>query len=345
MHEYFDPSHPNLQKIDGFEKVIAACILAGDADYHAGNLGVVPKRNDEGNIELGEDGKPSKYNMVKIDYGRSWDIYESESELREKTASVVQNYSLLNIPCDVSKLKDSISHIAVISDDEITKMVQSSTHELIKQGVGVFSSNGLKVSNLDKMHKDSVDMFDQSYIEAYKKRRDQLKEMSRTLEIIEKIAPVDENWKQGKWLQDIRGKDPVIWASENNKMIEGKDPLEWRKEKDAAALLVFAGVSASAGEEARISMEVKDTSAKPKRSFFRLPLFGKKASSQEENVVNSTNIAPDQKQASSRVNKKSKPVVLWRKKVSTADSDVPVSTSSTSSIPLVKNQKTIIRNI
>ena len=40
-----NPSNSKIRDIRGLEEVISACVICGEADIHAGNLGIVPVKN------------------------------------------------------------------------------------------------------------------------------------------------------------------------------------------------------------------------------------------------------------------------------------------------------------
>ena len=67
------------------------------------------------------------------------------------------------------------------------------------------------------------------YIGKVKDTREKCKGLVNTLSIIEKIDEPSE-WKNGKWLADIKGENPLLWALENDKTIEGNNPLIWARE-------------------------------------------------------------------------------------------------------------------
>ena len=61
-----------VKDIQGFEKVIASCLMMGEGDYHSGNIGVVTTKDESGK---------DVHTAVKIDHGRSAEVYNRESDL------------------------------------------------------------------------------------------------------------------------------------------------------------------------------------------------------------------------------------------------------------------------
>jgi hypothetical protein len=218
--------------LEGFEKVIAACLFAGEVDYHGENLGVVNNK------------------VVKIDHGRSgMRLYSKESRLKLDLRNNLLVFGYGKIPLNSRLLKESISEISQISEDEIEKIVASRIDSLKKSGfilekeVQFFTDAGLVTKKIDNYND-----LENIYVYGYTQQQKILKAFEATLDIISKIEystdpAKQKDWQNGDWLRDIgekdplewavrrdkriAGLDPVIWAIQNNKKIENKDALEW----------------------------------------------------------------------------------------------------------------------
>jgi hypothetical protein len=222
-----------VQGTEGFEKVIAACMFAGEIDYHGENLGVVDNK------------------VVKIDHGRSgMDLFSSEVALRASLSKHINIFGYEKLPLNIEVLQESVNEISQISSDEIEKIVASRIDALKKSGfilekeIHYYDGVNQKTTKKIESYKD----LEEFYVSYYKQQQQTLKDFGETLDFVSKIEfstdpAKQKQWQNGQWLQDLRGhtplklavfhgckiegKDPIIWAIENDKKISGQDPIEW----------------------------------------------------------------------------------------------------------------------
>lgn len=145
-----DPNHSILQNLDGFTKVIAACIVIGDFDFHGENIGII---NDNNN----------KNKVVKIDHGYSFSCrYESEENLRLRLYKAFNLCGYRNIPFPVTQFKESLEMVlknldADNNSDELKKLIDNNMFSLNKNGVKIHSldSDYISYNRLEYSRKDS----------------------------------------------------------------------------------------------------------------------------------------------------------------------------------------------
>lgn len=126
-----NPDSSKLKNIEGFEKVIAACHILGEFDYHAGNMMVT------------KDGK-----VTKIDHGRSfWGFHKDFTSMIDTTYKSFQEcgydkaIAKGNLTFDVEKYSQSLNQMVFgFSEEEIDRIVDQRVDELEKAG---FSPKGL----------------------------------------------------------------------------------------------------------------------------------------------------------------------------------------------------------
>jgi hypothetical protein len=199
--------------LEGFEKVIAACLFAGEVDYHGENLGVVDNK------------------VVKIDHGQSgMRFFNNEVALRRSLQNSIYRYGYTKIPLSTEALRNSINEISQISSDEIEKIVASRIDNLKKSGfklednIVYVDGNGREITK----RIDSYADLEEFYVTQYKQQQQVLQNFSNTIDIISRIEyskdPAQQKkWQSGQWIQDIGAEDPVKWAIRNNCKIEGID--------------------------------------------------------------------------------------------------------------------------
>jgi hypothetical protein len=208
--------------LEGFEKVMAACMFAGEIDYHGENLGVVDNK------------------VVKIDHGRSgMDLFPNEASLRASLARNINLFGYGNIPLKMGALRASVNEIAKISEDEIAQIVASRIDALKKSGFTLekeiicYDGSNQKVIHTINSYQD----LEKFYVKYYKQQKQTLIDFGESLDIVSKIEystdpAKQEQWQNGQWLQDIMGHNPLKWAAFNGRKIEGKDAVVWAIEND-----------------------------------------------------------------------------------------------------------------
>jgi hypothetical protein len=211
---------PKLQKLEGFEKVIAACMVGGEADYHASNLGVITTQDASGQ---------DVHTAVKIDHGRSAIMkYSSESSLREALASNFEHFRYTDIPFDVRKFKDALDEMTKISEEEIKTIVGARIQKLkdadfqIKNTI--FPTAGSEDRRMLEMLDNDYEKLEQHYVGLLTNNLRVMKELSKTLDIIDKI---DFPFTSKNKLLEVGEMDPVLFAIYTGYTIEGKDPIAY----------------------------------------------------------------------------------------------------------------------
>jgi hypothetical protein len=220
-------------KIDNFEKVVLTNLFAGEVDDSAGNIGIVPSKDPN-----------YDYSAVKIDHGRSGVyFYNNESHAREQLVKKLEFYRYkedyglgLNIENKkhLTSVLSSLEEINNIQYDSIKNVMESKLFQLEKVGI--------KEENFDLFYYPTNDelglyppVYDkkkgsQEFIKKFDKQLNIMSEMKKSIEIISKFdrgEKIRDDFFAGDWLHQIREKDPVIWAYENNVKIGGEDPIKW----------------------------------------------------------------------------------------------------------------------
>ncbi|WP_367364679.1 hypothetical protein [Candidatus Tisiphia endosymbiont of Nedyus quadrimaculatus] len=220
-----------LKELEGFEKVIAACHMLGELDYHAGNLMV-------------QDGKT----VTKIDHGRSFEVFHQDfGAMIEATHKMFSedgvNYTEAikagNLSFNIEKYSKALAQMTnQLNDQQIDAIIDQKVDELKKHG---FSPEGLLVTARfegDKFEVKCVKDFNELstfYKEHIKENLNNMKEVARAADIVAKFSDVSPEFKNGQWLETFSKspiKDPVAYAAHHNIQIEGKSALQWVSEHD-----------------------------------------------------------------------------------------------------------------
>ena len=204
------------QNIKGFEKVLAACLFMGEEDFHGENIGVVGNK------------------VVKIDHGRSgMSLFNNETALRTKLEKSIAELSYGDMTINPILLKKYIDEICYISSEELSHLIGSRIYDLKKEGFHledrVFYYQGNQMITRDINDYNDLENF---YMEKFTHQQEVMRSFGETLSIISQIeysssSKEQNKWMNGKWLKDINGGDPILWAINNNKAISGKDPILW----------------------------------------------------------------------------------------------------------------------
>lgn len=221
----------NLQKLEGFEKVIAACHMLGEGDYHAGNLMV-------------QDGKT----VMKIDHGKSFMTFHQDfGSMIEETYKMFSHDGVGyteairqgNLSFSIEKYSKSLEQmIHQLDEQQIEAMVDQKVDELKKVG---FDPKGLTVSarfqdnNFENISINNFDELRIFYKENIKENLNNMKEIAKSADIVSKFSDVSPEFKKGQWLETFAHspiKDPVAYAAHHNIQIEGKTALEWASENN-----------------------------------------------------------------------------------------------------------------
>ena len=219
-----NPNSTKLKKIEGFEKVVAACHMLGEFDYHAGNMMVT------------KDGK-----VTKIDHGRSfWGFHKDFTSMIDSTNKNFQSLGYDkaiangNLTFDVAKYSQSLNQmVSGFSEEQIDRIVDQRVDELKKAG---FSPKGLvalpqfsakddrniPINNFDDLRK--------VYKEITKENLRNMRDIAKQVEIVAKFSDVSPEFKKGGWLKafaESQEKDPIKYAIKHNIKIDGMDPKQY----------------------------------------------------------------------------------------------------------------------
>ncbi|WP_341755270.1 hypothetical protein [Candidatus Tisiphia endosymbiont of Ptychoptera albimana] len=224
-------NNKNLKKLDGLEKVIAACHMLGDGDYHAGNLMV-------------QDGTT----ITKIDHGKSFITFHQDfGAMVEETHKMFSydgvNYTKAikvgNLSFNIEKYSKALAQMTnQLNDQQIDAIIDQKVDELKKHG---FSPEGLIVAARfegNKFEEKQINNFDELrafYKKNIKENLNNMKEIARAADTVAKFSNVPPEFKNGQWLETFAKspiKNPVAYAAHHNIEIEGKSALQWASEHD-----------------------------------------------------------------------------------------------------------------
>ena len=255
---------PQLKKLEGFERVMAACLTLGEYDHHAHNLGVV-ERGD------------GRFEVVKIDHGLSGSFdYDVETAQEyghgnslpaaSELAIYMEQYKYKNIPFDLQKFKDSLDEMVPALKAEAQTFIDRSVHELDSLGVekpkyadydrpqispfnlleaGVqFEPEQYPRGRIDfiSLQNAGIEITTEQYdkalaltksllVKQMEKRLADVEKLSEHMELFAKMEPRIPGYKffAGKIYAQ---QDPIQYAIDNGKRIDGLDPIEYRSLRD-----------------------------------------------------------------------------------------------------------------
>lgn len=222
-YEITNINQKKLSKIEGFEKVIAACFFCSDTDYHGGNVGVVQK-----------DDIPI---AVKIDHGLAGlQTYSSEQAMRADLSRRFLRHGYMDmdsnpvISFDLFKFRDSLIEMLNVSTDEIEQMVSNRFHTLSETGMdfkdNIFlfqKDNEFKEFKVEgQTSKEQLEKIREFYVTNAIARKENLQNMVATLDIFAKIDfPPKANmggtqeWINKNWLtcSYCANRGHIIWGN------------------------------------------------------------------------------------------------------------------------------------
>ncbi|KJV56661.1 hypothetical protein OCHUTO_0399 [Orientia chuto str. Dubai] len=220
-----------LQKLEGFEKVIAACHILGELDYHSGNLMV-------------QDGTT----ITKIDHGRSlMQFYEDFKSMVSTTNNMFNdpflNYNSAiqkgNLFFDIRKYNSALKQmLAQIDEHQIDAIIEQKAFELEKLGfdpkgfIGKVKFKGEAFTSTPINNYYALIKF---YKVNLKENIKNMKEIAKATDVISKFSNVSSKFKKGMWLKAFATsniKDPVLYAYNHNIKIDEKDALTWAIENN-----------------------------------------------------------------------------------------------------------------
>ncbi|MBN8827834.1 MAG: hypothetical protein J0H68_03925 [Sphingobacteriia bacterium] len=248
---HINPKNPKLRLLTGFEKAAAACHILGDGDYHAGNLLVQTDHNEEGQ-EI--------YVVTKIDHGRSLMVFHKDFDAFITTIynsftskKYLDAIEVGNLSFDVEKYLIALKQmLKQIDNEKISLILNKKISELQKAGFDFknldanfrFESKFIvsepTKSNKSKIERSQfqsqkiivkdlgylVNVYEQLLITSLKS----IEQITKDIEVISKFSNVKPEFKKGGWIKEFYNstyRDPIIFAANNDILIEGMNPLEW----------------------------------------------------------------------------------------------------------------------
>lgn len=220
-----------LRRIKGFEKVIAACVILGESDYHPGNIMV--QQDDT---------------VTKIDHGKSFTMFGCDFKemvlLLDKvfrtcdyTRVIEAGYLMFSI----EKYSASINQMLLqLTEDQLNAIVDQRVSELRKYDFEpdavkpILSDQSLDNKTKEERIQQEWEAFGQQYKTDMEKNLKNMKEIAAQLEIIAKFSNVDDTFKNGGWIKafaESPEQDPIKYAIMHNIKIDGMDPTEYGKKK------------------------------------------------------------------------------------------------------------------
>ncbi|WP_375326290.1 hypothetical protein [Candidatus Tisiphia endosymbiont of Nemotelus uliginosus] len=229
---YIRANNTNLQVLEGFEKVIAACHILGEVDYHAGNLMI---QNDR--------------TVTKIDHGRSFMAFHQDfAAMVEATNALFSNLGVNysnaikngNLSFNIKKYSESLNQmIHQIDEKQIEAIINQKFDELKKVGFDpkdlstVFRFERNNVYHIGPFNDfNDLGIF---YKNKLKEHFSNMKEIAKSVDIVSKFSNVSTKFQNGEWLEAFANspiKDPVAYAAHHNIKIEGKNALDWANENN-----------------------------------------------------------------------------------------------------------------
>ncbi|KJV51409.1 T4SS effector phosphatidylinositol 3-Kinase RisK1 [Orientia tsutsugamushi] len=216
----------NLQKLEGFEKVIAACHILGELDYHSGNLIV-------------QNGKT----IAKVDHGRSLMQFYADFESMVSTTDSIFDDPFLNynsaiqkgnLSFDINKYNDALKQmLAQIDEGQIDAIIEQKISELAKLGFdpkGFIGKVKFKGETFISTPINDYPALIKFYQVNLKENIKNMKEIVKATDVISRFSNVSSKFKKGGWLNAFATtsiKEPVLYAYNHNIKIDGKDALTW----------------------------------------------------------------------------------------------------------------------
>ena len=160
---YWHNEAAELSKLEGFEKVMGACLCLGEIDYHANNLGVVRKEG-------------GRFEVVKIDHGRSGSYGYSEERAENEghngdfpaagqIATSINRFAYKKIPFDLGKFKASLDEMVPVLRAEAQDFIDKSMHQLDSLGVDRVDGYERPAISRECLQKMGVEISEEQYNE------------------------------------------------------------------------------------------------------------------------------------------------------------------------------------
>lgn len=214
------------KNVKGFGKVLAASFMFGEKDLSQANLGVVPAENE------------GELTMVKIDHGRSGMFDMHLGDAMTYIGNFADFISFGDLKFDEQEFQESLNQMSQIQDNEIQNFVDKAVGDIKSIGV-------IEIVNEDSIDVD-LDKYREYITEKIIKQKENAKLLCEQMDILSKCEPkadIVEYLRRGNpnaldYVIDKRlkidGKDPLLWAIEQDPIvkIKGLLPLEYAKKND-----------------------------------------------------------------------------------------------------------------
>jgi len=251
---FLNEKEPKLQSIEGFEKVIAQCIIGGERNFGAGYIGV---KTEENVNKVFKATHSSDLQMQTTSMALMQDLFNDFK---------IGNYS--NFTFNIDKFHEAMENVTKISEEEIKEIVKTRVNELKAAKV---TTKGIQLSakiinNVGSKSNPSKEILEDNNYDDINKYFERIliqnlqvsKNLTQNLAVL-KLIDKDSNqtdqdhekFKNGGWLKQtteesfsqtfdaiawaslngkkIAGQDPIAWANLNGKKIAGHDPIAWEK--------------------------------------------------------------------------------------------------------------------
>lgn len=219
-----EASSPDLKKLVGLERVIAACNIVGDMNYGPNNLMV---RSDDNTI-VKTNHTESLVAFNKSLRNMMWDVRDRFNQVGYISAIEANNLSF-----DVIKYVDALNQMtSQLDENQIDNLIDQKVDELkkakfIPEGLEVTTSFDGKLPIYTTL--DSCEQVGEFYKQNLKQSVSNMKAIATDLGIVAKFSNVSPEFNKGKWIKAFAffDSDPITYAYLHNIKIEGNTALGW----------------------------------------------------------------------------------------------------------------------
>ncbi|MEY4464152.1 MAG: hypothetical protein RLZZ81_1123 [Pseudomonadota bacterium] len=224
---FISPSSEKLQQIKGFEKVIAACHLLGEIDYHAANLMVQSVTDDKGK---------SEDIITKIDHGKSFiRIHKDFGALLKALNGDLKNRQIEYIDAiENGNLKFNVTDFSTALKQMLEGLDIEQANNIIDKKVAELKEEGLK-PQIPYLQVDSFESLSDHFKHFLATNLERMKDISEDIQIVANFTNVDEKFKNGRWVSEMVHSgftDPISFASDRGIKINNQEPLEWAQQNN-----------------------------------------------------------------------------------------------------------------
>jgi hypothetical protein len=235
--EYFSGSNYQVRDL---EKVIAACNICGDADYFFENLML---QQDKDN--------PKEWNLLKIDHGKS--LIQFQRDFTGFIDSLGNQFERLgyNGELKAGRLKFDADKYNTSLKQMLEKLDGKTIDKLVDEGIDALKKGEFDDSYFWKPYRVGNDKYEVEiesfgeladvYKDLLKRNVENLRVISKSLDVVTKFSGVSEEFKNGGWIEQLAGfpstnKDPILFAAASGIKIydhgKSNDALEWAKNQE-----------------------------------------------------------------------------------------------------------------